>query len=124
MSTSIRAGGDDAPLKRPSHNPKPTTTLLEHSEGAALPSQQRKINEYRAAEAAKRTEQNKNLESEKATSTTAALSRSPSSKSCIEIPSSPAASSDHASASAKRKGTAEDDDKYEETDEEANTQRK
>ena len=32
--------------KHPSRNPKPTTTLLEHSERAALPSQQKKINEY------------------------------------------------------------------------------
>jgi hypothetical protein len=47
-----KAASDDTVPKCPFWNPKPTATLLEHSEGAALPSQQ-KINEYWVAEAAK-----------------------------------------------------------------------
>ena len=97
--SNFRASGDDTPLKRPSRNPKPTATFLKHSEGAALPSQQRKVNEYRAAEAAKRAEKIKNPEPE--ISPTPALSRS--SSTYIEIPSSPPASSDIALASTKRK---------------------
>jgi hypothetical protein len=40
---------------RPVHKVKPTAALLEHSENAALPSQTRAINAFRAAEALKRT---------------------------------------------------------------------
>jgi hypothetical protein len=35
------------------HNANPTAALLEHSEAAALPSQHRHIEEFRAAEAAR-----------------------------------------------------------------------
>lgn len=67
---------DDMLPKRPSRNPKPTATLLEHSKGAALPSQQKKINEYRAAEAAKHVKQN--IPAASSTATTPAPNNAPS----------------------------------------------
>jgi len=47
-------GEEDARIQRPQRKSKPTAALLEHSEAAALPSQQRRVEEFRAAEAARR----------------------------------------------------------------------
>jgi hypothetical protein len=76
--------------KRPSRNPKPTATLLEHSEGAALPSQQKKIDDYRAAEAA-RQQSTAGATAASSTTTTPAPSNpsSPSPSSELEYPISP-----------------------------------
>jgi hypothetical protein len=41
-------------VERPARKTKPTATLLQHAERAALPSQQKAINEFHAAEAKKR----------------------------------------------------------------------
>jgi hypothetical protein len=46
-------GKDEPRIERPQCNPKPSATLLAHSEQAALPSQQKAINTFCAAEAAK-----------------------------------------------------------------------
>jgi hypothetical protein len=45
---------DDPRVERPVRKTKPTAILLQHSEKAALPSQRKAINDFRAAEAAKR----------------------------------------------------------------------
>ena len=50
----ISDGEEDARIQRPQQKSKPTAALLEHSEAAALPSQQRRVAEFRAAEAARR----------------------------------------------------------------------
>jgi len=50
----ISDGEEDARIQRPQRKSKPTAALLEHSEAAALPSQQRRVEEFRAAEAARR----------------------------------------------------------------------
>jgi hypothetical protein len=47
------SGKDEPRIERPQRNPKPSAALLAHSEQAALPSQQKAINTFRAAEAAK-----------------------------------------------------------------------
>jgi len=48
-------GEDEPRIVRPIRKIKPTAALLQHSEKAALPSQTKAINAFRAAEAAKRT---------------------------------------------------------------------
>jgi hypothetical protein len=98
------AGNDVQASKRPLRNPKPTATLLEHSEGAALPSQQRKINEYKAAAAAK--QQCSDISAAASTATTPAASPTPSS--ILEYPSSPDVRQIGRSSSGKRKATVED----------------
>jgi len=50
----IVTGEDEPRIKRPQRNPKLSAALLAHSEQAVLPSQQKAINTFRAAEAAKR----------------------------------------------------------------------
>jgi hypothetical protein len=50
----ISDGEEDARIQRPQRKSKPTAALLEHSEAAALPSQQRRVEEFCAAEAARR----------------------------------------------------------------------
>jgi hypothetical protein len=50
----ISDGEEDVCIQRPQHKSKPTAALLEHSEAATLPSQQRHINKFHAAEAARR----------------------------------------------------------------------
>jgi len=55
MAGVVLTDGEDEPrIERPQRNPKPSATLLAHSEQATLPSQQKAINTFRAAEAAKR----------------------------------------------------------------------
>jgi hypothetical protein len=49
----VSDGEEDARIQRLQHKLKPTAALLEHSETAALPSQQRRIEEFHAAEAAR-----------------------------------------------------------------------
>ena len=108
--------------KRPSRNPRPTTTLLELSKRAALPSQEKKINEYRAAEAAKqlRLEAISTLTTAATSAaTTPAPSVAPSptcsSISALEFPSSPETrhGSTHVATSKKRKATVSDSDEEE-----------
>lgn len=56
MVGTVHTDSDDEPrVVRPVRKVKPTAALLEHSEKAALPSQTRAINAFRAAEALKRT---------------------------------------------------------------------
>jgi hypothetical protein len=56
MVRTVHTDSDDEPrIVRPVRKVKPTAALLEHSEKAALPSQTRAINAFRAAEALKRT---------------------------------------------------------------------
>lgn len=56
MVGTVHTNSDDQPhVVRPARKVKPTAALLEHSEKAALPSQTRAINAFRAAEALKRT---------------------------------------------------------------------
>jgi len=50
----VSDGDDDAHVQRPQRKSRPSAALLEHSEAAALPSQQKRIEEFCAAEAAKR----------------------------------------------------------------------
>jgi hypothetical protein len=104
-----KAAGNDIAPKRPCRNPKPTATLLEHSEGAALPSQQKKINDYRAAEAAKQaTRQNIPTAAASSAATTPAPDDipSPTLSSSHELPeSSPGIRSIRRPSSGKRKAT-------------------
>jgi hypothetical protein len=54
----IHTDNDDKPcMVCPARKTKPTAALLQHSEKAALPSQTKAINEFRAAEAVKQTAQ-------------------------------------------------------------------
>jgi hypothetical protein len=54
MVGTVHTDSDDEPrVVRPVRKVKPTAALLEHSEKAALPSQTKAINAFRAAEAAK-----------------------------------------------------------------------
>ena len=50
----VSDGDDNTHVQRPQRKSRPSAALLEHSEAAALPSQQKRIEEFRAAEAAKR----------------------------------------------------------------------
>lgn len=56
MTSIVHTDSDDEPIvhPRPIRRTKPTAALLQHSEKAALPSQTKAINKFRAAEAAKR----------------------------------------------------------------------
>lgn len=55
MTGTVLTDGEDEPrVVRPIRKIKPTAALLQHSEKAALPSQTKAINNFRAAEAAKR----------------------------------------------------------------------
>ncbi|KAG2745412.1 hypothetical protein P692DRAFT_20877656 [Suillus brevipes Sb2] len=55
MTGTVLTDGEDEPrVVRPVRKIKPTAALLQHSEKAALPSQTKAINDFRAAEAAKR----------------------------------------------------------------------
>ena len=72
--TAPAAGNDAETSRRPARIQKPTATLLEHSEGAALPSQQKKIDEYRAG---------------RSTATTPTISNAPSPSPSLEFPDSP-----------------------------------
>jgi hypothetical protein len=47
-------GEEDAHVQRPRRKQRPSAALLAHSEAAAIPSQQKRIEEFRAAEAARR----------------------------------------------------------------------
>ena len=51
----VSDGDDDAHVQRPQRKSRPSAALLEHSEAAALPSQQKRVEEFRAAEATRRT---------------------------------------------------------------------
>lgn len=55
MVSTIHTDNEDElrVVARPVHKTKPTAALLQHSEKAALPSQTKAINDFRAAEAAK-----------------------------------------------------------------------
>ncbi|KAG1796920.1 uncharacterized protein HD556DRAFT_1441095 [Suillus plorans] len=55
MTSTVHTDSEDEPIvhSRPIRRIKPTAALLQHSEKAALPSQTKAINEFRAAEAAK-----------------------------------------------------------------------
>ena len=54
------AGKNDQRAERPVRKTKPTAILLQHSEKAALPSQQKAINNFRAMEAAKQAAEHDN----------------------------------------------------------------
>ena len=55
MTGTVVTDGEEEPrVERPVRKIKPTATLLQHSEKAALPSQTKAVNEFRAAEAARR----------------------------------------------------------------------
>ncbi|KAG2747640.1 hypothetical protein P692DRAFT_20875468 [Suillus brevipes Sb2] len=55
MTGTVLTDGEDEPrVVRPVRKIKPTAALLQHSEKAALPSQTKAINDFRAAEATKR----------------------------------------------------------------------
>ncbi|KAG2103086.1 uncharacterized protein F5147DRAFT_706513 [Suillus discolor] len=54
MGTVLTDGEDEPRVVRPVCKIKPTAALLQHSEKAALPSQTKAINDFCAAEAAKR----------------------------------------------------------------------
>ena len=54
VGTILTDGEDEPHIERPHRNPKPSAALLAHSEQAALPSQQKVVNDFCAAEAAKR----------------------------------------------------------------------
>lgn len=88
--TAPAAGNDAETSRRPARIQKPTATLLEHSEGAALPSQQKKIDEYRAAKAAKQYDSTTNTTvPSRSTATTPTISNAPSPSPSLEFPDSP-----------------------------------
>lgn len=55
MAGTVLTDGKDGPrIERPQRTHRPSATLLAHSEQAAIASQQKAVNDFRAAEAAKR----------------------------------------------------------------------
>ena len=55
MVGTVHTDNEEEPhIVRPVRRSKPSAALLQHSEKAAIPSQTKAINEFRAAEAAKR----------------------------------------------------------------------
>ena len=55
MAGTVLTDGEDGPrIERPQRNHRPSAALLAHSEQAAIASQQKAVNDFRAAEAAKR----------------------------------------------------------------------
>ena len=55
MAGTVLTDGEDEPrVERPIRKIKPTAALLQHAEQAALPSQQKAVDDFRAVEAAKR----------------------------------------------------------------------
>ena len=54
IGTVLTDGEDNPRVEWPAHKTKPTTVLLQHSRKAALPSQQKAIDDFCASEAAKR----------------------------------------------------------------------
>jgi hypothetical protein len=53
MAGTIINDGEDTCVQHPQHKSRPTTVLLKHSEAPALPSQQKHVEEFCAAEAAR-----------------------------------------------------------------------
>ena len=49
--TVVPKGGKEPCVSCPAHKIKPTATILQHSEKAALPSQTKAVNEFHTAEA-------------------------------------------------------------------------
>jgi len=89
MTGMILTDSEDEPrIEHPVPKTKPTTALLQHSEKAALPSQTKAINDFRAVEAAKcAAEVKQAVDAIHANqSTTPNSSRSPSPEAAVSMP--------------------------------------
>jgi hypothetical protein len=116
MTGAILTDGEDEPrIERPVRKTKPTAALLQHSEKAALPSQTKAINDFRAAEAAKRAAEVKRaVDAVRASqSTTPNSSQSPSPEAAVTAPVPPAPALDNSKRARVEEVFDDDDDQRE-----------
>ena len=114
MIGTIHTDNEDEPrVERPVRKTKPSAILLQHSEQAALPSQQKAISDFRAAEAAKHAAE---CDLAIAAARTRPHTRSPSQDSSPAPAEPPAASASRVTDTSKRAQVEEADD--EDADEE------
>src|SRR6202040_3111673 len=108
MIGTIHTDNEDEPhVERMVRKTKPSAILLQHSEQAALPSQQKSISDFRAAEAAKRAAEH---DLAIAVACTRPHTRSPSQDSSPAPAEPPAASASRVTDTSKRARVEEDDE--------------